>query len=91
MSAKGSKTPRLGVRQIAMLREIVRTNGGGVHYFCGGEDERVMRSLVRRGLIQGKAGWQTRAVHTRAGLELVRELDRREAEQSAPESGGGDA
>ncbi len=91
MSAAASKTPRLGGRQIAMLREIVRSNGGGVYYFCGGEDERVMRSLARRGLIQGKAGHQSRAVHTRAGLELVRELDRRKAEQPAPESGGGDA
>ena len=56
--------------QERMLREIVSTNGGGISGYC--LDQRVMRSLERKGLIQGKLRQESRAVHTRAGLEWVR-------------------
>ena len=68
-----TKAIGLGHRQLAMLRKIVATNGGGI--WAGGPDERVIKSLYRRGLVQGKSGSQWCAVHTRASLELIRKLD----------------
>jgi uncharacterized protein YjhX (UPF0386 family) len=59
-------------RQLALLRAVVASNGGGVS--CAVDPERtVMRQLERRGLVQGKAGEQWRAVHTKEGLAVVRE------------------
>lgn len=67
-----SAPPRLSKSQFEMLDKICRTNGGG----CSGYslDRRVMRSLETRGLIQGKAGQEYCAVHTREGLQLWRSL-----------------
>jgi hypothetical protein len=65
---------RLGVRQLDMLRGIVKRNGAGLYIF-GAAQEKVMRSLERQGLIQGKSGQEFLAVHTRAGLDLIRKLD----------------
>lgn len=62
----------LGKAQFAMLDSICRTNGGGVNGYS--LDRRVMHSLQKRGLIQGKMGSPWRAVHTREGLELWRKL-----------------
>lgn len=56
--------------QERMLREIVATNGGGISGFI--LRERVMRALESKGLIQGKLNASHRAVHTRIGLEWVR-------------------
>jgi uncharacterized protein YjhX (UPF0386 family) len=63
---------RLGARQLDLLDRVCRTSGGGVS--CFGEQERVYRSLERKGLIQGKSGQQYRAVHTREGLALWRKM-----------------
>lgn len=61
---------KLGRKQAQMLRDIVNTNGGGISGYS--LDQRVMRSLEEKGLIQGKLNQQSAAVHTRAGLEWVR-------------------
>ncbi|KAB2752342.1 hypothetical protein [Brucella anthropi] len=62
---------KLGPKQAQMLRDIVKTNGGGIsgHLL----DQRVMRALENKGLIQGKLNQPSVAVHTRAGLEWVRQ------------------
>lgn len=64
---------KISPAQEAMLRRIVKTNGGGIHQY--GLHGPTMRALYGKGLIQGKAGQQTCAVHTREGLALIRELD----------------
>jgi len=61
---------KLGPKQAQMLRDIVKTNGGGISGYS--LDQRVMRSLEAKGLIQGKLNQSSVAVHTRAGLEWVR-------------------
>nr|WP_313665542.1 hypothetical protein [Brucella intermedia] len=61
---------KLGQKQEQMLRDIVKTNGGGISSFK--LDQRVMRALERKGLIQGKSGQECSAVHTKSGLEWVR-------------------
>jgi len=61
---------KLGKKQAQMLRDIVKTNGGGISGYS--LDQRVMRSLENKGLIQGKLNQESTAVHTRAGLEWVR-------------------
>ena len=65
---------KLTPTQEAMLRRVVATNGGGVH---AGWDEgqkitRTLRKLEKLGLVQGKAGSDGWAVHTREGLAWVR-------------------
>jgi hypothetical protein len=69
---------KLTAPQEMMLRRIVATNGGGVHagFNEARNDTRVMRRLEAMGLVQGKAGSPGWAVHTRAGLEWVREKDK---------------
>lgn len=61
-------------KQEAMLRAAIKTNGGGLSGI--NLDQRVMRSLEKKQLIQGKAGNQSRVVHTSIGLEWVRSKDR---------------
>ena len=58
--------------QWRVLNRICRTNGGGVDAW--GRDAPVIRRLHEKGLVQGKAGQQHCAVHTREGLELWRSL-----------------
>ena len=69
---------KLTAPQEKMLRLIVATNGGGV--FVGFNEctnaVKIMRRLEAFGLIQGKAGSPSWAVHTRPGLEWVREKDK---------------
>lgn len=72
-----SGLPRLGPRQWELLGRVVRTSGGGVN--CFSENERLFRSLEKRGLIQGKSGQPWRAVHTREGLEAWRAHEKAEA------------
>ena len=60
--------------QERVLRRIVKTNGGGV-YFEFHPDLRVIQRLHRMGLVQGKKRSAGLAVHTREGLNLIRELD----------------
>ena len=60
--------------QKRVLRRVVKTNGGGVPV-SGDRDEKVIMRLYGMGLVQGKAGEQSRAVHSTEGLELVRQLD----------------
>ena len=71
-------TPRkpraLTANQLRVLHRILQTNGGGISVY-GDEDQRTIMALHRRGLVQGKAGAQHRAVHTREGLELWRKLE----------------
>ncbi len=61
---------KLGPKQAQMLRDIIKTNGGGISGHS--LDQRVMRALENKGLIQGKLNQSSVAVHTRAGLEWVR-------------------
>lgn len=65
---------KLTPRQAEVLRQVVRTNGGGLH--AGFHERqpitRILRALESKGLVQGKAGMPHRAVHTRAGLEWTR-------------------
>lgn len=57
-------------RQWQMLYAVCKTNGGGVSRHDWPRD--VIRGLMDRHLIQGKAGGE-RIVHTREGLVLYRE------------------
>lgn len=68
---------KLGKLQKAMLRDIVKTNGGGRSGYV--LKTNVMRSLERKGLIQGKMNEPSTAVHTRLGLEWVRNVDKEKA------------
>lgn len=65
---------KLTPAQASMLRKVVATNGGGV--FAGfherGRTAIMLRKLEALGLVQGKRGEQSCAVHTRAGLDWVR-------------------
>ena len=58
--------------QAETLRKIVATNGGGVSTSTRGIVWRVVKALEVKGLVQGKSGYQHWAVHTREGLEWVR-------------------
>lgn len=73
-------TQRLGSAQFAMLDSICRTNGGGRSGYS--LNRRTMRSLESKGLIQGKAGQEYCAVHTREGLDLWRKLTAEKALES---------
>lgn len=53
-----------------LLRKIVATNGGGVD--VSGPYRNAAKALVARHFIQGKRGQGYIAVHTREGLEWVR-------------------
>lgn len=68
---------KLGKAQEKMLRDIVATNGGGISGYS--LDQRVMRALEAKGLIQGKCSCPSAAVHTRDGLDWVRNNPVREA------------
>lgn len=63
---------KLGSKQREMLIKICKTNGGGL--FVSGPDQKVIFSLEKKGLVQGKAGQQYCAVHTKKGLEIYRSL-----------------
>lgn len=65
--------PRLGSRQWAMLDKICRTSGGGIYVPGGGPEHKLIMRLHELGLVQGKAGQQYRAVHTREGLDIWRQ------------------
>ncbi len=56
---------------MAVLRQVVATNGGGLS--PSGIPHSVLKGLIARHLVQGKAGAGSRVVHTRLGLKLVRE------------------
>jgi hypothetical protein len=61
---------KLTEKQFALLASICRTNGGGI--YAPNCDQRVLKALVDRHLVQGKAGNLSSVVHTREGLELWR-------------------
>lgn len=66
-------TVRLTPTQQSLLRRIVATNGGGIStYKLEGSERRVVMRLCSMGMVQGKAGQEWVAVHTRPGLEWVR-------------------
>ena len=56
---------------MAVLRDVVATNGGGLS--PSGIPHSVIKGLVARHLVQGKAGNGSRIVHTKLGLKLVRD------------------
>lgn len=56
---------------MVVLRDVVATNGGGLS--PSGIPHSVIKGLVARHLVQGKAGAGSRIVHTKLGLEFVRE------------------
>jgi hypothetical protein len=56
---------------MAVLRQVVATNGGGLS--PSGIPHSVIKGLVARHLVQGKAGAGSRIVHTKHGLKLVRD------------------
>lgn len=66
---------KLTPAQWRMLDDVCRTNGGGVAvgFSYGTRSWKVAQRLMDMGLVQGKAGQQYRAVHTKEGLELWRE------------------
>jgi hypothetical protein len=61
-------------RQAVILRRVVSTNGGGYHagWHEGQRETRTLRQLEKLGLVQGKAGSDGYAVHTREGIDWVR-------------------
>lgn len=66
-------------RQEELLRRIVATNGGGIN--VGLNNEAVARGLIARHFIQGKSGSPYMAVHTKHGLEWVRNNPPKAAQQ----------
>lgn len=72
----GRELASLGRRQIELLDRICRTNGGGISGY--GLHRSTMRSLEKRGLIQGKRTHESCAVHTREGLDVWRLWKERE-------------
>lgn len=60
--------------QLEILGKVCRTNGGGYHagFHEGARETKIIRALERKGLVQGKAGQPSRAVHTAEGLALYR-------------------
>jgi hypothetical protein len=58
--------------QWELLDSICHSNGGGVSLHTTADRKRA-QSLYRKGLAQGKAGQQYKAVHTADGLKLWRE------------------
>lgn len=64
--------PKLGKRQWEMLDRICRTNGGGVFVPPSGHEHNIILRLHELGFVQGKAGQQYRAVHTRDGFDAWR-------------------
>ena len=56
---------KLTAPQERVLRRIVKTSGGGI-YFESDRDRNVLFRLHEKGLVQGKKGNQSRAVHTTA-------------------------
>jgi hypothetical protein len=66
----------LGHRQIEVLGQVIATNGGGLHAgFSESSDvTKVLRSLECKGLVQGMSGNPQRAVHTKEGLRVWRQL-----------------
>lgn len=60
---------KLSKAQEALLRKIVASNGGGLDVDA---QNRTVKILYKHDLIQGKSGRQHWAVHTREGLEWVR-------------------
>jgi hypothetical protein len=64
---------RLTPKQADLLRRIVKTNGGGISaYRLHGGERCIMWRLHELGLIQGKSGDLSTCVHTREGLDWVR-------------------
>lgn len=65
---------KLTAPQEAMLRRVVATNGGGVHagFSEGQRETRVLLRLHEMGLVQGKAGMDGWAVHTKQGWAWVK-------------------
>jgi uncharacterized protein YjhX (UPF0386 family) len=61
----------LSSAQQAALAAICKTNGGGVP--ATSFNLSTVRSLVRKGLVQGKSGMNWRVVHTSEGLKAYRE------------------
>jgi hypothetical protein len=58
--------------QVQALNAVCRTNGGGISLYSDWRPQLV--ALHKKGLVQGKSGNQSRAVHTAEGLKLWREL-----------------
>lgn len=63
-------TRKMTPAQEALLRRIVATNGGGISAIS--ENDRVIKGLIDRHLIQAKKTISSMMVHTREGLEWVR-------------------
>lgn len=59
---------KLGKKQKEFLSKVCKTNGGGV--YITSEWEKIALRLNELGLIQGKLGQPSCAVHTREGLEI---------------------
>lgn len=63
---------RLGPKQIDLLKKVVASNGGGVSGYS--VNLKTMRSLEKKGLIQGKLGQPYMIVHTKMGLEILKAM-----------------
>lgn len=72
---------KLTEAQQHMLIRVCRTNGGGIHagFSESNSDTKFLRQLERMGLVQGKNGRPSYAVHTRKGLELFRQIQQTES------------
>lgn len=58
-------------KMIEALARVVATNGGGVSYYD--YPKSVWQGLLDRGLAQGKLGNPSRVVHTKDGLEFIKQ------------------
>lgn len=66
---------KLGSKQKEFLSKVCKSNGGGVPIITA-NDLKISKSLEKKGLIQGKSNGPGRAVHTKAGIDLFKELEK---------------
>jgi DNA-binding MarR family transcriptional regulator len=67
---------KLTPKQLELLQRVCLSNGGGINagYSETAAHTRTVRQLERKGLVQGKLGQPSCAVHTKEGLALFRQL-----------------
>jgi hypothetical protein len=67
---------KLTEAELKVLGAVIHTNGGGLHAGFSESEQitKVIRRLERKGLVQGKLGAARRAVHTKEGLRVWREV-----------------
>jgi hypothetical protein len=80
-----SELPKLSPTQWNLLGRVCRSNGGGISVYAVANSA-TWKALERKGLIQGKSGYQSWLVHTREGLEAWRSYSESNNSPACPEA-----